>query len=68
VNSTQADQRHTGVIEVVSFVERHLTGVIDVILPIQQAEFGVPVTLERNLICTTFALSTSMAKAISGSH
>jgi N-acetylglutamate synthase-like GNAT family acetyltransferase len=44
--STQAipDQKETGVIEVVSFAEHHLAGVIDVILPIQQSEFSVPIT------------------------
>jgi GNAT superfamily N-acetyltransferase len=34
------------VIEVVPFSSGHAAGVIDVILPIQQIEFGIPVTLE----------------------
>lgn len=33
-------------IDVVPFSSQHGAGVIDVILPIQQAEFGIPVTLE----------------------
>ncbi len=33
-------------IEIIPFVPQHKAGVIDVILPIQQKEFGVPVTLE----------------------
>ena len=32
--------------EVVPFSPNHQTGVIDVILPIQQIEFGVPITVE----------------------
>lgn len=31
---------------VVPFVPRHAAGVVDVILPIQQVEFGVPITLD----------------------
>jgi N-acetylglutamate synthase-like GNAT family acetyltransferase len=34
------------VIEVVPFSLKHQAGVIDVILPIQQSEFGIPITLE----------------------
>ena len=33
-------------IEVVPFSTEHRAGVIDVILPIQQSEFGIPITLE----------------------
>ncbi|MEJ2639932.1 MAG: GNAT family N-acetyltransferase [Desulfosarcinaceae bacterium] len=33
-------------IEIVSFCEKHRSGVVDVILPIQQAEFGLPISLE----------------------
>jgi len=33
-------------IEVVPFSAQHHAGVIDVILPIQQSEFGIPITLE----------------------
>jgi N-acetylglutamate synthase-like GNAT family acetyltransferase len=33
-------------IEIVPFSEHHLSGVVDVILPIQQSEFGIPITLE----------------------
>lgn len=32
-------------INVVPFSEHHLPGVVDVILPIQQTEFGIPITL-----------------------
>jgi hypothetical protein len=34
------------VIEVVPFSSRHQAGVIHVILPIQQAEFNLPITLQ----------------------
>ena len=34
-------------IEVVPFSSQHQTGVIDVILPIQQIEFGIPITLQE---------------------
>jgi N-acetylglutamate synthase-like GNAT family acetyltransferase len=34
------------VIEVVPFSPGHLSGVVDVIVPIQQAEFGIPITLD----------------------
>jgi N-acetylglutamate synthase-like GNAT family acetyltransferase len=34
------------VIEVVPFREAHLTGVVDVILPIQQSEFGIAIELK----------------------
>ncbi|MEW6265836.1 MAG: GNAT family N-acetyltransferase [Thermodesulfobacteriota bacterium] len=33
-------------IEIVPFTDQHRAGVIDVILPIQQSEFGIPITLE----------------------
>lgn len=33
-------------IEIVPFFEHHLSGVIDVILPIQQSEFSIPITLD----------------------
>jgi N-acetylglutamate synthase-like GNAT family acetyltransferase len=33
------------VIEVIPFAPRHADGVVAVILPIQQAEFGIPITL-----------------------
>jgi N-acetylglutamate synthase-like GNAT family acetyltransferase len=33
-------------IEIVPFTRQYLSGVIDVILPIQQSEFNVPITLE----------------------
>jgi len=33
-------------IEIVPFTEQHLPGVVDVILPIQQLEFGIPITLD----------------------
>ena len=33
-------------IEIVPFSEHHLSGIIDVILPIQQSEFGIPITLD----------------------
>ena len=32
--------------EIVPFAEKHLSGVVDVILPIQQAEFHIPISLE----------------------
>jgi GNAT superfamily N-acetyltransferase len=35
------------VIEVLPFSLQHHGGVIDVILPIQQSEFGIPITLEE---------------------
>ena len=31
--------------EIVPFAETHLSGVVDVILPIQQAEFHIPISL-----------------------
>jgi len=34
------------VIDVVPFREEHLAGVVDVILPIQQTEFGIPIVLD----------------------
>lgn len=33
-------------IEIVPFSDHHLSGVVDVILPIQQSEFGIPITLD----------------------
>jgi GNAT superfamily N-acetyltransferase len=33
-------------IDIVPFSKHHLAGVVDVILPIQQSEFGIPITLE----------------------
>ena len=33
-------------IEIMPFSEHHLSGVVDVILPIQQSEFNIPITLE----------------------
>lgn len=33
-------------LEIVPFCEHHLSGVVDVILPIQQSEFGIPITLD----------------------
>ena len=33
-------------IDVVPFAKHHLAGVVDVILPIQQAEFGIAITLD----------------------
>jgi N-acetylglutamate synthase-like GNAT family acetyltransferase len=33
-------------IEIVSFSEHYLSGLVDVILPIQQSEFGIPITLD----------------------
>ena len=33
-------------IEILPFSEHHLSGVVDVILPIQQSEFRVPITLD----------------------
>jgi GNAT superfamily N-acetyltransferase len=33
-------------IKIVPFSEQYLLGVVDVILPIQQSEFGIPITLE----------------------
>lgn len=33
-------------IEIIPFSEHHLPGVVDVILPIQQQEFGIPITLD----------------------
>ena len=33
-------------IEIIPFSEHHLPGVVDVILPIQQSEFNIPITLE----------------------
>lgn len=33
-------------IEIVPFCKRHLSGVVDIILPIQQSEFGIPITLD----------------------
>jgi N-acetylglutamate synthase-like GNAT family acetyltransferase len=33
-------------IEIVPFAEHHFSGVVDVILPIQQAEFDLPITLD----------------------
>ena len=33
-------------IEIVPFSKHHLLGIVDVILPIQQAEFGIPITLD----------------------
>ncbi|MBI9083542.1 MAG: GNAT family N-acetyltransferase [Desulfobacterales bacterium] len=33
-------------INVVPFAKHHLSGVVDVILPIQQSEFGIPITLD----------------------
>ena len=33
-------------IEIIIFSEQHLPGVVDVILPIQQSEFSIPITLE----------------------
>jgi N-acetylglutamate synthase-like GNAT family acetyltransferase len=33
-------------LEIVPFSEHHLSGVVDVILPIQQSEFSIPITLE----------------------
>jgi GNAT superfamily N-acetyltransferase len=38
---------HEGSIPVVAFRPEHLSGVVDVVLPIQQLEFGVPITLEE---------------------
>src|SRR5580765_3351 len=38
--------RRTRVIDVVPFSQDHFAGVVDVILPIQQSEFGIPITLE----------------------
>jgi len=32
-------------IEIIPFTEPHLPGVVDVILPIQRTEFGIPITL-----------------------
>lgn len=32
-------------IKIVPFEDRHLSGIVDVILPIQQAEFNIPITL-----------------------
>lgn len=32
--------------EIIPFSKHHLSGVVDVILPIQQAEFGIPITLD----------------------
>ena len=32
--------------EIVPFSEKHLSGVVDVILPIQQSEFCIPITLD----------------------
>lgn len=37
---------HNNMVHVVPFSKNHFAGVIDVILPIQQAEFGIPITLE----------------------
>jgi len=34
-------------IEIVPFTEQYHNGVIDVILPIQQEEFGIPITLDK---------------------
>lgn len=33
-------------IDIVPFSEHHLSGVVDVILPIQQSEFNIPITLD----------------------
>ncbi|MBI5589122.1 MAG: GNAT family N-acetyltransferase [Deltaproteobacteria bacterium] len=33
-------------LEIVPFSEHHLSGVVDVILPIQQSEFSIPITLD----------------------
>ncbi len=33
-------------IEIVPFSQHHLSGVVDIILPIQQSEFEIPITLE----------------------
>jgi N-acetylglutamate synthase-like GNAT family acetyltransferase len=33
-------------IQIVPFSEHHLSGVVDVILPIQQSEFNIPITLD----------------------
>jgi hypothetical protein len=33
-------------IEIVPFSKHHQSGVVDVILPIQQSEFGIPITLD----------------------
>ncbi|MCK4984097.1 MAG: GNAT family N-acetyltransferase, partial [Desulfobacterales bacterium] len=33
-------------IEIVPFCKQHLSGVVDVILPVQQAEFKIPITLD----------------------
>jgi len=33
-------------IDIIPFSEHHLPGVVDVILPIQQSEFNIPITLE----------------------
>jgi N-acetylglutamate synthase-like GNAT family acetyltransferase len=41
------DLTDTLVTEVVPFSPEHQAGVIDVILPIQQSEFGIPITLEE---------------------
>jgi len=35
------------VIEITDFAPQHATGVVEVILPIQQSEFGIPITLEN---------------------
>lgn len=34
-------------IEIVRYADKHRHGVLDVILPIQQAEFGIPITLQE---------------------
>ena len=33
-------------IQIVPFLEHHLSGIVDVILPIQQSEFSIPITLD----------------------
>jgi N-acetylglutamate synthase-like GNAT family acetyltransferase len=39
-------RRDVLVIDVIPFAAEHQAGVVDVILPIQQSEFGIPITLE----------------------
>ena len=44
--SSQSGIRDAGLIEVVPFSIEHHAGVVDLVLPIQQFEFGIPITLE----------------------